>query len=78
MLRALDPYYVKDFLGHKSFSSTEFFINIERAIFDSTCDEFTVRVTEKLEEIKASHVGDPSWNISIDLASPYEVMKSAT
>jgi integrase len=48
-----DPYYVKDFLGHKSLTSTEIYINIERTMFESQCDEFTVKVTEKQEEIKA-------------------------
>ena len=48
-----DPYYVKDFLGHKSLTSTEIYINIERTMFESACDEFTVKVTEKQEEIKA-------------------------
>jgi len=47
-----DPYYVKDLLGHKSLSSTEIYINIERAMFEPTGDEFTVRVAEKAEEIK--------------------------
>ena len=47
------PYYVKDFLGHKSLSSTEIYINIERTMFESACDEFTVKVTEKPEEVKA-------------------------
>lgn len=47
-----DPYYVKDFLGHKSLNSTEIYINIERTMFESTSDEFTVKVTEKAEEIK--------------------------
>lgn len=47
-----DPYYVKDFLGHKSLNSTEIYINIERTMFESTSDEFTVKVTEEAEEIK--------------------------
>jgi len=47
-----DPYYVKDFLGHKSLSSTEIYINIERTMFEPTGDEFTVKVAEKAEEIK--------------------------
>jgi hypothetical protein len=47
-----DPYYVKDFLGHKSLSSTEIYINIERTMFEPTRDEFTVKVAEKAEEIK--------------------------
>jgi hypothetical protein len=48
-----DPYYVKDFLGHKSLASTEIYINIERTMFESACDEFTGKVTEKPEEVKA-------------------------
>jgi hypothetical protein len=47
-----DPYYVKDFLGHMSLNSTEIYINIERTMFESSGDEFTVKVTEKAEEIK--------------------------
>ena len=47
------PYYVKDFLGHKSLSSTEIYMNIERTMFESACDEFTVKVTEKPQEVKA-------------------------
>ena len=48
-----DPYYDKQFLGHKSLSSTEVYINIERTMFESARDEFTVKVTEEPEEIKA-------------------------
>ena len=49
-----DPYYVQHFLGHKKLTSTEIYINIEHTIFEaSNNDEFTVRVTEKAEEIKA-------------------------
>ncbi len=47
-----DPCYVKDFLGHKPLASTEIYINIKRTMFESACDEFTVRVTEKPEENK--------------------------
>jgi hypothetical protein len=32
--------------------NTEIYINIERTLFESTSDEFTVKVTEKQEEIK--------------------------
>jgi integrase len=48
-----DPWYVKDFLGHKSIRSTEIYITIERTIFEPSSDEFTVRVTNKPEEVKA-------------------------
>jgi hypothetical protein len=47
-----DPYYVKDFLGHKSLKSTEIYINIERTVFEPSSDEFTVRVVDKAEEVK--------------------------
>jgi integrase/rubredoxin len=47
-----DPYYVKQFLGHKSIQNTELYINIEHTLFDSGSDHFTVKVTEKSEEVK--------------------------
>ena len=48
-----DPYYVKEFLGHKSIKSTEIYITIERTIFEpSSSDELTVKVATKPEEIK--------------------------
>lgn len=48
-----DPYYVKDFLGHKSIKNTEIYITIERTIFsESDNDEFTVKIANKPEEIK--------------------------
>lgn len=48
-----DPYYVKEFLGHRSIKNTEIYITIERTIFsESNDDEFTVKVTCKPEEIK--------------------------
>ena len=47
-----DPYYVKQFLGHKSLRNTEIYINIERTLFEPGSDEFTVKVTDKAEEVK--------------------------
>ena len=47
-----DPYYVKQFLGHKSLQNTEIYINIERTLFDPGDDAFTVKVAENPEEIK--------------------------
>jgi integrase/DNA-directed RNA polymerase subunit RPC12/RpoP len=47
-----DPYYVKQFLGHKSLKNTEIYINIERTLFEPGSDEFTVKVTDKAEEVK--------------------------
>ncbi|MCS7096709.1 MAG: site-specific integrase [Nitrososphaerota archaeon] len=49
-----DPYYVKDFLGHKSIKNTEIYITVERAIFGDSCnDEFTVKIASNPDEIKA-------------------------
>jgi len=48
-----DSYYVQHFLGPKSLSSTEIYINIEHTLFEvGANDEFTVKVAEKPEEIK--------------------------
>jgi integrase len=51
--RTKDPYYVKQFLGHKSLKNTEIYINIERTLFEPGNDEFTVKVTDKPEEVKS-------------------------
>jgi len=48
-----DPYYVKDFLGHKELRNTEIYINIERTIFEDSNDGFTVKVAENPEDIKS-------------------------
>jgi hypothetical protein len=48
-----DPYYVKQFLGHKELRSTELYINIEHTLFEPYSDEFTVKVAEKIEDVKA-------------------------
>jgi len=48
-----DPYYVKEFLGHRSIKNTEIYITVERTIFsESGDDEFTVKVANNPEEIK--------------------------
>jgi hypothetical protein len=47
-----DPFYVKQFLGHNSLRNTEIYINIERTLFESTSDEFTVRVIKEPDEVK--------------------------
>lgn len=47
-----DPYYVKQFLGHKCLSNTEIYITIERTIFEPSSDEYHVRVAKEPEEIK--------------------------
>jgi len=48
-----DPYYVKQFLGHKSIQSTELYINIEHTLFDSGSDNFIVKATQDPKEVKA-------------------------
>ena len=48
-----DILYVKEFLGHRKIDSTLLYIQIERVLFKETSDEFTVRVANKPEEIKA-------------------------
>jgi integrase len=46
-----DPFYVSDFLGHKTMKNTEKYVNLERRIFgEYGSDEFTVKVTDKVEE----------------------------
>jgi hypothetical protein len=45
---------VQHFLGRKKLESTEIYINIEHTLFEEGAnDEFTVKVAEKPEEIKA-------------------------
>ncbi|MEM2889465.1 MAG: site-specific integrase [Candidatus Bathyarchaeia archaeon] len=48
-----DPYYVKQFLGHKTLKNTEIYITVEKTIFGEYSDEFTVKVATKPDEIKA-------------------------
>jgi integrase len=48
-----DIHYVQHFLGHKSIKSTEIYINIEHTLFESASDEFTVKVVEQPEDVKA-------------------------
>jgi hypothetical protein len=50
--QAKDPYYVRDFLGHKELRNTEIYINIERTIFEPGSNDFTVRILEKPEDMK--------------------------
>jgi len=47
-----DVLYVMQYLGHKKVKSTLRYIQLEQSLFKDTSDEFTVRVTTKLEEIK--------------------------
>jgi hypothetical protein len=48
-----DLLHVMQFLGHKSIQNTELYINIEHTLFESGNDNFTIKVAEKPEDVKA-------------------------
>jgi len=48
-----DILYVKQFLGHRKVETTLLYIQLADVIFKQTTDEFTVRVANKPDEIKA-------------------------
>jgi hypothetical protein len=48
-----DVIYVKEFLGHKHLDTTLLYIQLEKALFQTTSEEFTVKATKDPEEIKA-------------------------
>jgi len=45
-----DILHVKELLGHKNINNTLIYINLERAVFKTSNDEFTVRAVNTLEE----------------------------
>ncbi len=46
-----DILYVKEFLGHRRIDTTLLYVQLEKALFNDVCDEFTVKVATKPEEI---------------------------
>jgi len=48
-----DPFYVKEFLGHKKLDTTLLYIQIEKALFKEINDDFIVKVAKNPKEIKA-------------------------
>ncbi|KPV65129.1 MAG: hypothetical protein AOA65_0508 [Candidatus Bathyarchaeota archaeon BA1] len=48
--RAKDILYVQKLLGHKSIQNTLIYINPEQIAFQTTADEFTVRVANNVHE----------------------------
>lgn len=48
-----DPFYVKEFLGHKKLDTTLLYIQIEKALYKETNDDFSVKVAKKPEKMKA-------------------------
>ena len=57
--RTKDPWHVKMTMGHKSITSTEKYIHIEKMLYDEdTNDQFTVKVADSMEEaVKLMEVG---------------------
>jgi integrase len=45
-----DPWHVKRILGHKTLKSTEVYINIDQAMFETSCDGYHVKVAHGLKE----------------------------
>jgi integrase len=48
-----DILYVKEFLGHRKIEDTLLYVQLAKTIFKGTTDEFTIRIADKPEEIKA-------------------------
>ena len=48
-----DILYVKEYLGHTKIDTTLLYIQLAETIFKNLNDEFTVKVANKKEEIKA-------------------------
>ena len=62
-----DPYYVQHFLGHKSLKSTEIYINIEHALFQTGADDkFIIKAIDTVEE---------AIELGIDGFEPFMVVK---
>jgi integrase len=45
-----DPWHVKRILGHKTLKSTEVYINIEQAMFETSNDDYHVKIAHDLKE----------------------------
>ena len=62
-----DIYYVKQFLGHKCIKNTEIYINIERTLFESSNDDFTVSQMPNLNHfLQTAATGAPAEYGSIE------------
>jgi len=48
--RTKDILYVKKILGHKTIKNTLIYIDLEMALFNTTNEEFTVRVANNVKE----------------------------
>ena len=49
--RTKDPDYVRRFLGHKSLSSTEIYINVEQALFTEEDSDYHVKVAQSAKQV---------------------------
>jgi len=47
-----DVVYVKQFLGHRVINNTMLYIQLEKALFDPSADQFTCKIARTEEEIK--------------------------
>ena len=47
-----DPDYIRRLLGHKSLSSTQIYINMEKLVFGEGSKEYIVKVATTIEEIQ--------------------------
>lgn len=48
-----DPLIVKEFLGHRNLDTTLLYIQLEKALFKTDSDEFTVKAVRNAEDIQA-------------------------
>jgi hypothetical protein len=47
-----DPLLVKEFLGHRNLDTTLLYIQLEKTLFKTGSDEFTVKAVREPEEIQ--------------------------
>jgi hypothetical protein len=47
-----DPLFVKEFLGHRNLDTTLLYIQLEKTLFKTGSDEFTVRAVRDPEKIQ--------------------------
>jgi hypothetical protein len=48
-----DPDYIRRLLGHKSLSSTQIYINMEKLVFGEGSKEYIVKVATTIEELQS-------------------------
>ena len=48
-----DPDYIRRLLGHKSLSSTQIYINMEKLVFGEGSKDYIVKVCSTIEELQS-------------------------